>query len=120
MHLHHSQTDVEQRVDKFSTLVDFCKAKRKGFEGLVDYGQPLIEVSNLPSLINRLTPTAKTFVSSSGGMAYSAKCTLYILYLAFPDLRPSCDPRAVLEIHHPCKVGFSSPSKIRTDFLLVR
>ncbi|KIM21363.1 hypothetical protein M408DRAFT_104950 [Serendipita vermifera MAFF 305830] len=62
------------RVDaKLSNLVDYCKAKRKGFEGLVDYGQPLIEVSNLPGLINRLSPTGKTFTAGPQGVVYTAK-----------------------------------------------
>ncbi|KAG8808333.1 hypothetical protein FRC19_005970, partial [Serendipita sp. 401] len=56
-----------------ANLVEVCKAKRKGFEGLVDYSQPLIEVSNLPGITNRLSPVVKTFTPASNGSLYSAK-----------------------------------------------
>lgn len=61
------------RKQKFSNLVEYCKAKRKGFEGLVDYDQPLIEVSNLPSVVNRLSPTISSSNTAPGAPLYTAK-----------------------------------------------
>jgi endoribonuclease Dicer len=59
---------------KYENVFEWCKAKRKGFEGLVDYTQPLIEVSNLPAIINRLQPTARTFDTAGGPIKLSTKC----------------------------------------------
>ncbi|PVF99771.1 hypothetical protein CPB86DRAFT_756304 [Serendipita vermifera] len=58
---------------KFNNLIDLCKAKRKGFEGVLDNDQPLIEVSSLPGLVNRLSPIARQNTDTTSGIVYSAK-----------------------------------------------
>jgi endoribonuclease Dicer len=60
-----------QREAEHDSLLDFCKARRKNFDGLQDYGQPIIEVSKVPSILNRLNPTSRELTSS---MKVPAKC----------------------------------------------
>ncbi|KAJ3736470.1 hypothetical protein DFJ43DRAFT_1052289 [Lentinula guzmanii] len=56
---------LDPELQGYENLVEFCKARRKGFEGLKDYKQPLLEVSRLPSFIDRLEPVAGPFTPST-------------------------------------------------------
>ncbi|KAI9512169.1 ribonuclease III, partial [Russula earlei] len=47
------------REAEHESLLEYCKARRKGFEGLRDCNQPLIEVGRVLPLLNRLSPTSK-------------------------------------------------------------
>lgn len=60
-----------QREANYENLVEYCKARRKGFEGLKDYTQPLIEVSKVPGVMNHLTPGSQSMTTSSKA---PAKC----------------------------------------------
>ncbi|KAH7916192.1 hypothetical protein BJ138DRAFT_996390 [Hygrophoropsis aurantiaca] len=53
------------RESGFANLVEYCKARRKGFEGLQDYKQPLIEVSKVASTSNYLNPVFKLMPESA-------------------------------------------------------
>jgi len=64
-------TVLVQREAEYDSLLGFCKARRKDFEGLHDYGQPIIEVSKVPNMLNRLNPTSRELTSS---VKMPAKC----------------------------------------------
>ncbi|KAJ4482678.1 hypothetical protein C8R41DRAFT_922061 [Lentinula lateritia] len=55
----------DPELQEYENLVEFCKAHRRGFEGLKDYTQPLLEVSLFPSFIDRLNPAAAPFTPST-------------------------------------------------------
>lgn len=61
-----------QREAEYDSLLDFCKARRKNFQGLLDYGQPIIQVSKVPNMLNLLNPISRELTSS---MKAPAKCT---------------------------------------------
>ncbi|KAF8138575.1 hypothetical protein EV363DRAFT_1394017 [Boletus edulis] len=48
-----------EREAGYANLVEYCKARRKCFEGLSDYSQPLIEVSGVTVSGNHLNPTTR-------------------------------------------------------------
>ncbi|KAF5387826.1 hypothetical protein D9615_000336 [Tricholomella constricta] len=54
-----SKPEDSPREAAYDSVLAFCQARRKGFEGLQDENQPLIEVSPLPSVLNRLNPTSR-------------------------------------------------------------
>ncbi|KDQ07466.1 hypothetical protein BOTBODRAFT_180654 [Botryobasidium botryosum FD-172 SS1] len=51
------EDSLASREATYDNLLEYCKARRKGFEGLQDENQPLIEVDRVPALINRLNPS---------------------------------------------------------------
>ncbi|KAH7922454.1 hypothetical protein BV22DRAFT_656663 [Leucogyrophana mollusca] len=72
--LRHDLTPMSKPVDspreaEYANLVEYCKARRKGFEGLQDYNQPLIEVSKVAGVTNRLNPIFKPVPDSSKASA---------------------------------------------------
>lgn len=67
-----------QREAEYENLVEYCKGRRKGFEGLKDYDQPLIEVSKVPAVLNRLNPTSRPMTESTKS---PAKCGIPIVVL---------------------------------------
>jgi len=56
--------DIAQREGNYENFVEYCKARRKGFEGLEDYAQPLIEVSRVHTVTNHLNPTSRPSTAS--------------------------------------------------------
>lgn len=48
-----------QREAKYGSFLEYCKDRRKGFEGLRDCNQPLIEVDRVLPVLNRLNPASK-------------------------------------------------------------
>jgi endoribonuclease Dicer len=62
---------VSQRESNYDNFVEYCKARRKGFEGLQKYDQPLIEVSKVPTVLNHLNPTSRPVTTSTKS---PAKC----------------------------------------------
>lgn len=48
-----------QRESTYENHIEYCRARRKGFEGLQNDHQPLIEVSRIPALLNRLNPASR-------------------------------------------------------------
>lgn len=64
-------TSFAQREASYENLVEYCRARRKGFEGLEDYTQPLIEVSYVPVVANHLNPTSRPVAESKKN---PAKC----------------------------------------------
>ncbi|THH17944.1 hypothetical protein EW146_g2946 [Bondarzewia mesenterica] len=54
-----SKPPDSQREAAYENMVEYCKEHRKGFEGLNDYGQPLIQVDRVYPVLNRLNPTIK-------------------------------------------------------------
>lgn len=50
-----------KREVEYANLVEYCKARRKGFEGLLDYTQPLMEVSQAAVAGNHLNPSFRPF-----------------------------------------------------------
>ncbi|KAE9410383.1 hypothetical protein BT96DRAFT_961824 [Gymnopus androsaceus JB14] len=61
---------LDPELMDYENLVEVCKAHRKGFEGLKDYKQPLLEVSGFPSVIDRLNPAAGPFKPSTSTHKY--------------------------------------------------
>lgn len=47
------------REAKYRSFLEYCKERRKGFEGLRDCDQPLIEVDRVLPVLNRLNPASK-------------------------------------------------------------
>ncbi|KAH7887826.1 hypothetical protein F5I97DRAFT_1952052 [Phlebopus sp. FC_14] len=56
-----SKPEDSPREAGYANFVDYCKARRKGFEGLHDYDQPLIEVSKVAGVTSHLNPIIKPF-----------------------------------------------------------
>lgn len=62
-----------EREAGYVNLMEYCKARRKCFEGLTDYSQPLMEVSGVAMTGNHLNPTTKSAATESAKVA--VKCT---------------------------------------------
>ncbi|KAI6034220.1 hypothetical protein BKA83DRAFT_87233 [Pisolithus microcarpus] len=66
----------------YSNFVEYCKARRKGFDGLRDYQQPMIEVAKIAGVSNHLNPVFQSLaVPTRAGAKYlipelSAKSTI--------------------------------------------
>lgn len=60
-----SKPDDSPREADYESLLDFCKARRKGFEGLKDYHQPIIQVERVSPVENHLDPTSKPLTPPS-------------------------------------------------------
>ncbi|KAH9947264.1 hypothetical protein B0H21DRAFT_345297 [Amylocystis lapponica] len=60
-----SKADDSVREAGYANFVEHCKARRKGFEGLKNYDQPMIEVSLVPSVVNNLNPTSAPSIPAS-------------------------------------------------------
>ncbi|KIO12868.1 hypothetical protein M404DRAFT_124868 [Pisolithus tinctorius Marx 270] len=54
-----SKPEDSPREAGYSNFVDYCKARRKGFKGLQDYQQPMIEVTKITGVLNHLNPVFK-------------------------------------------------------------
>ncbi|KAL4075936.1 hypothetical protein J3A83DRAFT_4088626 [Scleroderma citrinum] len=52
-----SKPEGSPRETGYINFVEYCKARKKGFEGLRDYQQPMIELSRVASVCNHLNPT---------------------------------------------------------------
>ncbi|KAF8076296.1 hypothetical protein FPV67DRAFT_1471163 [Lyophyllum atratum] len=82
----------------YDNLLAFCKA-RKGFEGLRDEHQPLIEISTVPAILNQLNPTSRPLSSSTKLHAkylipeLCFKCTIPASTLRTARLLPSVTRR---------------------------
>ena len=66
-------TYLGQREAEYESYLEYCKDRRKGFEGLRDCNQPLIEVDRVLPVLNRLNPTCK---NPPNPTKHPAKCTL--------------------------------------------
>ncbi|KAJ8501426.1 hypothetical protein ONZ51_g579 [Trametes cubensis] len=51
-----SKVDDSPREAEYPNFLEYCKARRKDFEGLEDEKQPMIEVSAVPGVLNNLHP----------------------------------------------------------------
>ncbi|KAI0307339.1 hypothetical protein B0F90DRAFT_1622768 [Multifurca ochricompacta] len=47
------------REARYESFLEYCKERRKGFEGLRDCNQPMIEVDRVLPVLNRLNPASK-------------------------------------------------------------
>lgn len=54
-------------------MIEYCKARRKCFEGLSDYSQPLVEVSGVAVAGNHLNPTTRA--AATEPVKAAVKCT---------------------------------------------
>ncbi|KAI0269161.1 hypothetical protein BC834DRAFT_820033 [Gloeopeniophorella convolvens] len=68
--LRRDMTPLSKPVDspreaKYESFLEYCQIRRKGFEGLKDHNQPMIEVDRVLPVVNRLTPTSKAPPSST-------------------------------------------------------
>jgi endoribonuclease Dicer len=70
-------TFIMQREAEYGSLLGYCKARRKNFEGLQDYRQPIIEVSKVPYVLNRLNPTSRELTPS---MEMPTKCMCMTMF----------------------------------------
>ncbi|GJJ07506.1 hypothetical protein Clacol_001708 [Clathrus columnatus] len=66
-----SKPEDSSRESSYDNFFEYCKARRRGFEGLEDYSQPLIEVDRVPAITNLLNPTFR--VPNVGSKRASAK-----------------------------------------------
>ena len=46
-----------KREEESTSFLEYCKARRKDFEGLKDLEQPMLEVLQVPNVMSNLTPT---------------------------------------------------------------
>ncbi|ESK97663.1 rnase3 domain protein, partial [Moniliophthora roreri MCA 2997] len=74
--------ETEPGNPKYETLVDFCKAHRKDFNGLKDYNQVLVQVSKFPVFVDRLNPSTPAGTEHGDSVVryfipeLCAKCTI--------------------------------------------
>lgn len=77
-----SKPEDSPREAGYSNFVEYCKARRKGFDGLRDYQQPMIEVAKIAGVSNHLNPVFQPLaVPTRAGAKYlipelSAKSTI--------------------------------------------
>lgn len=69
--------DLIQRAAVYGSLVEYCKARRKGFEGLKDYDQAIIEVTKLQTPIDPLNPSPQPLTKSPKS---TEKCACLIFH----------------------------------------
>ncbi|KAJ7129775.1 hypothetical protein C8R44DRAFT_850822 [Mycena epipterygia] len=55
-----SHPEDSPRESEYGSLLDYCKAVRKNFEGLKDEGQALIEISSVFQGVSRLDPASRS------------------------------------------------------------
>ncbi|KAG6890960.1 hypothetical protein C0995_000917 [Termitomyces sp. Mi166 len=82
------------REAAFENILEFTKARRKGFEKLQDMNQPLIEVITIPAVLNQLNPTSRPAAQLESHAKYlipelCSKCTLPASVLRTARLLPS-------------------------------
>ncbi|KAG8218739.1 hypothetical protein J3R82DRAFT_4409 [Butyriboletus roseoflavus] len=68
-----SKPEDSPREAGYVNLIEYCKARRKCFEGLSDYSQPLIEVFGVAMTGNHLNPTTRAAATES--VKAAVKCT---------------------------------------------
>ena len=91
-----------QREAEYDSLLGFCKARRTNFEGLYDYGQPIIEVSKVPNMLNRLNPTSRELTPSTKIPAkcmYNDNVRLAVINLS------RLDTGALRQVYNTCSVS---------------
>ncbi|KAL0949733.1 hypothetical protein HGRIS_009773 [Hohenbuehelia grisea] len=64
-----SKAEDSAREAEYANFLEYCKARRKGFEGLQDENQPLIQVSKCQAFLNRLNPTSRNLTESTKASA---------------------------------------------------
>lgn len=65
-----SKPDGSCRESGSASFFEYCKERRKGFELLEDYSQPMMEVERVPAITNLLNPSSRTSsVSAKKGSA---------------------------------------------------
>ncbi|KAH8113318.1 ribonuclease III [Phellopilus nigrolimitatus] len=90
-----SKPEDSPRERDYDNLVEYCRARRKGFGGLQNYKQPVIEVERTPMLINHLSPTSKPINETKHHPAkylipeLCAKCTIPASIFRTASLLPS-------------------------------
>lgn len=53
------------REMEYANILEYCRARRKGFQSLQDNNQPLIEVSKAATVLNRLNPVHKPLIETN-------------------------------------------------------
>ena len=61
-----------QREKDYENMLEYCKARRKGFTELQNVNQPLIQVDQVPSVVNSLNPSSRPPAETKRS---PAKCT---------------------------------------------
>ncbi|PSR73594.1 hypothetical protein PHLCEN_2v10513 [Hermanssonia centrifuga] len=69
-----SKAEDGEREAGHANFLEYCKSRRKDFEGLNNENQPLIEVSLVPPAVNALSPTSKPAAAHT---KYPAKSTFF-------------------------------------------
>ncbi|EPQ59279.1 hypothetical protein GLOTRDRAFT_136195 [Gloeophyllum trabeum ATCC 11539] len=57
------------RESAYESFLEYCKARRKDFDGLKSHTQPLIQIKRLSAVLNRLNPTTRPLTESSKATA---------------------------------------------------
>ncbi|KAG1874526.1 hypothetical protein DFJ58DRAFT_315470 [Suillus subalutaceus] len=60
-----SKPSDSPREAEYANILEYCRARRKGFQGLQDNNQPLIEVSKATAVLNRLNPVHKPLIETN-------------------------------------------------------
>ncbi|KAG1820277.1 uncharacterized protein BJ212DRAFT_1266415 [Suillus subaureus] len=60
-----SKPSDSPREAEYANILEYCRARRKGFQGLQDNNQPLIEVSKAAAVLNRLNPVHKPLIETN-------------------------------------------------------
>lgn len=98
-------------------LIEYCKARRKCFEGLSDYSQPLVEVSGVAMTGNHLNPTTRA--AATEPVKAAVKCTRdSALKHRDVDISPRFDSGTECQVYYSCKVMNSTlPTACRSRIL---
>ncbi|KAI6047271.1 hypothetical protein EDC04DRAFT_2622522 [Pisolithus marmoratus] len=78
-----SKPEDSPREAGYGSFVEYCKARRKGFESLQDYQQPMIEVTKITSVSNHLNPVFKPLAEPARAVA---KCITFRTALLLPSV----------------------------------
>ncbi|KAG6891279.1 hypothetical protein C0992_009471 [Termitomyces sp. T32_za158] len=116
------------REAAFENILEFTKARQKGFEDLQDVNQPLIEVTTIPAVLNQLNPTSRPVAQ----LKSPVKCDAFLKFISSTYLFVSCPTHKEGSLHtarqdlisnkslfqHACRAGI--PSYIQSKLFAPR
>ncbi|KAF7966789.1 hypothetical protein HWV62_36991 [Athelia sp. TMB] len=74
-----SKPGESDREFEYGSFLEYCKARRKGFEGLQKHDQPLLEVARVPTILNNLNPTSRP---ATLALKVPVKCDAFLKYVS--------------------------------------
>ncbi|KAG1753945.1 uncharacterized protein EDB91DRAFT_1287021 [Suillus paluster] len=130
-----SKPSDSPREAEYANILEYCRMHRKGFQGLQDNNQPLIEVSKAAAVLNRLNPVHKPPIETNKAdliPELCGKCTIpasiYRTALLLPSITRRIDDflivkelnaqffaNAILE-QHLLSAVFAPSATFETDY----